>query len=82
LGEFDEKNEFCTVKFTLKEVRKPIFNKISVTHRLTVAIVWAFKYFMGFWSLILIGLAGTWLALVVISKVMAMNTKGKRTSME
>ena len=82
LGEFDEKNEFCTVKFTLKEVRKPVFNKISVAHRLTVAIDWAFKYFMGFWSLILIGLAGTWLALVVISKVMAMNTKGKRTSME
>ena len=70
LGEFDEKNEFCTIKFSLKEARKPIYNKISVTHRLSVALVWAFKIFMGFWIILLLGLAGIWLALVVAAKVL------------
>ena len=72
LGEFDEKNEFCTVKFTLKEIRKPVLKKIPLAHRLSVALVWAFKVFMGFWVILLISLAGIWMALVVASKAATM----------
>ena len=69
LGEFDENNEFCTVKFTLQEVRKPVLSKISIVHRLHVATVWAAKVFMTFWGIIVIGLLGIWLALAVANKV-------------
>ena len=75
LGEFDENNEFCTVKFTLKEVRKPVLNKISFSHRLHVATVWAAKVFVTFWGLLVIGLLGIWLLFVVFTKVMAIKNR-------
>ena len=71
LGEFDENNEFCTVKFVLMEVRKPVYKKLSLTHRLHVAAVWATKVFISFWAMIAISLLGVWLAFIVGAKVMA-----------
>lgn len=71
LGEFDENNEFCTVKFILKEVPKAIFKKLSFTHRLHVAAVWATKIFLPFWAMIAMSLLGVWLIFVVGSRVIA-----------
>ena len=71
LGEFDENNEFCTVKFILKEVPKAIFKKLSFTHRLHVAAVWATKIFLSFWAMIAMSLLGVWLIFVVGSRVIA-----------
>ena len=71
LGEFDENNEFCTVKFTLQEVRKPVYRKLSITHRLHVATVWASKVFIAFWAMIAFSLLGVWLAFVVGTQLMA-----------
>lgn len=44
LGEFDEENEFCTVKYTLEEFK---VNKqtISFIHRLKVAFEWTIEYY-------------------------------------
>ncbi|MCK5725685.1 MAG: DUF4349 domain-containing protein [Thiotrichaceae bacterium] len=72
LGEFDEKNEFCTVKFTLKEVRKPVFKVISLAHRLNVAITWTAQVFIVFWVLLSLGLVGIWLILAVFTKAKKM----------
>ncbi|MGB1012033.1 MAG: DUF4349 domain-containing protein, partial [Thiolinea sp.] len=69
LGEFDENNEFCTVKFVLQEVRKPVYKTLSFTHRLHVAAVWATKVFIAFWGLVVIGLSGLWLLLIVGTKL-------------
>lgn len=48
LGEFDEENEFCTVKFSLTEtgqkISKGFFQKF--VHRLKVAFEWTVKYYL------------------------------------
>lgn len=49
LGEFDEENEFCTIKFSLQEVKK-ISNKIPFSQRLKVAFDWTVRtyfYLLG-----------------------------------
>ncbi len=66
LGEFDVQNEFCTVKFTLQEVGKA--KSISFTHRITVALTWAVKYYLIVWLIMLFGLVTLWLLFVVVGK--------------
>lgn len=44
MGEFDTENEFCTVKFTLKEKYSEVKN-ISMIHRVKVALEWTVKYY-------------------------------------
>lgn len=70
LGEFDENNEFCTVKFVLREIHKPVYKKLSLTHRLHVAIVWSTKVFLTFWAMIAFSLLGIWLLFIVGAKLM------------
>jgi hypothetical protein len=43
LGDFDEENEFCTVKLSLVEKR---IITISMLHRLKVAFEWAVQYYL------------------------------------
>lgn len=43
LGDFNEENEFCTVKFSLSETREV---KISLLHRAKVAFEWAVQYYL------------------------------------
>jgi len=43
LGDFDEENEFCTVRFSLSETKEV---KISMLHRLKVSFEWSVKYFL------------------------------------
>jgi len=71
LGEFDENNEFCTVKFVLREVPKATYKKLSITHRLHVAAVWATKIFLSFWAMLVISLLGVWLIFVVGTRAKA-----------
>ena len=80
LGEFDENNEFCTVKFILKEVPKATYKKLSFTHRLHVAAVWATNIFLSFWAMLAISLLGVWLIFVVGTKAIALvNTLQNRS---
>ena len=46
LGDFDESNEFCTVKFALTETKKAKENTISFYHRCKVALQWAIAWFL------------------------------------
>ena len=43
LGDFDEENEFCTVRFSLAETRVVT---ITMLHRLKVAFEWAVQYYL------------------------------------
>ena len=66
LGDFDEENEFCTIKFSVIEGKE---SHISFAHRLKVAFEWTIKYFF---FLILIGLLAislAYLLLLVIQKL-------------
>lgn len=44
LGEFDEENEFCTIRFSLLEETARV-SSISLTHRLKVALYWTVQYY-------------------------------------
>lgn len=44
LGNFDEENEFCTIKFSMYE--GAVSQKISLIHRLKVALEWTIKYYL------------------------------------
>lgn len=43
LGNFDDENEFCTIKFSLHEGQEL---KISIVHRLKVALEWTVKIYL------------------------------------
>ncbi len=65
LGEFDSKNEFCTVKFTLHEVGKA--KPISLSHRFRVASVWATGIYLTFWVIIIVGSLGIYLFTLMVA---------------
>jgi len=66
LGEYDAENEFCTVKFSLKEGKKS--SGISFGHRLKVAIEWTFFFYLGVTFLAILGMISTLIGLIVIDK--------------
>ena len=45
LGDFDEENEFCTIRFSLLEGREI---KVSMLHRIKVAFEWTAQYYLSF----------------------------------
>lgn len=45
LGDFDEENEFCTIRFSLHEGREV---KVSMLHRIKVAFEWTAQYYLLF----------------------------------
>lgn len=73
LGDFDAENEFCTVKFTLQEMRKinPIY--IKFVSRASVAFWWAVPVYVGFWGILTVALFGIWLLMSVVEKVQRWN---------
>lgn len=69
LGEFDENNEFCTVKFTLNEKRDPKTMTISFTQRVKTAFIWTSTTYFFFWLTTVFGLLGLWLLFAVMDKI-------------
>ena len=69
LGEFDENNEFCTVKFTLNEKRDPKTMTISFTRRVKTAFIWTSTTYFFFWLTTVLGLLGLWLLFAVMDKI-------------
>jgi hypothetical protein len=80
LGEFDEQNEFCTVKLTLKEIDKPTIITLSIFHRVKTALIWSFKFYLGFWVIISFGLLSLWMFFAVLDKVTRMVKQQTNTS--
>jgi hypothetical protein len=63
LGDYDEENEFCTVKFFMAEGDEP--RGISLAQRLKVAFEWTASYY----ALLMLGLLLTLVAALVLSRV-------------
>jgi len=61
LGEYDSENEFCTIKFSIREGRAA--SGISFLHRIKVALEWAITWYM---LLTFLALLGTGMLLVVL----------------
>ncbi|RHX85579.1 hypothetical protein DLM75_20520 [Leptospira stimsonii] len=45
LGEYDSENEFCTVLITIFENKSSPSERISILHRIKVALEWTIKYY-------------------------------------
>lgn len=54
LGEYDQENEFCTVKFGIEE-RLTTKKEISFSHRVKVALEWTIKYYFMFLTTCFVG---------------------------
>lgn len=63
LGNYDEENEFCTIKFSLLEGAK---NKISLLHRIKVAFDWTITTYLQ-WIAILFFMSGLVYVILLIT---------------
>jgi hypothetical protein len=77
LGDFDANNEFCTVKFSLKERRADKVVSISFLQRAKVALEWAAGVYFMFWLVLFLGLGSLWLLVSLIEKVQRWNAAAK-----
>jgi hypothetical protein len=68
LGDYDQENEFCTVKLSLVEkgAARP---GISFRHRLVVALVWTIRYYTILLGLLFFGAALTLLVVVILQRL-------------
>jgi hypothetical protein len=60
IGDYDEENEFCTVRFSLFEGER---SDISLAQRLKVAFEWTVKYYALLWVGLVLGLTAILVAL-------------------
>lgn len=65
LGNFDDENEFCTIKFSLLEGK---IKKISLQHRLKVAFEWTVKYYLALVAILFFASLFSYLFLLIIDK--------------
>lgn len=68
LGNFDEENEFCTVKFYLVEQGEKKAG-IGLVQRFKVAFEWTAKYTLVLYGVLTFALLGAYLLLLVIEKL-------------
>lgn len=73
LGEFDSENEFCTVNITIQET-SPV-ERISILHRIRVALEWSIKYYLALSFAFLLATIGLMIGFTLIEK-------GQRTLMK
>jgi hypothetical protein len=76
LGNFDTENEFCTVKLSLYEGATE--KKISVIHRVRVALEWTIHYFTYLVFAVLGVLCAAFVLLVIIDKLKVINRIAKK----
>jgi Domain of unknown function (DUF4349) len=68
LGDFDEENEFCTVRFSLFESKQ--IKPISLLHRLKVSFEWTIQYYLLFICILAASTLFAFFLLLIIDKVL------------
>lgn len=66
LGNYDEENEFCTIKFSLLEGAE---NKISLLHRIKVALDWTVTTYLQLIAILFFIVGFAYLLLLVLEKL-------------
>jgi hypothetical protein len=70
LGDYDQENEFCTVKLSLSEIGAPRPTPgISFRHRFIVALAWTIKYYTILLAFVFFGAALTLLVVVILQRL-------------
>lgn len=64
LGDYDEENEFCTIRYTLTEDKNTV-TSIPLFQRLMVALEWTIKYYFVFVLIVAFSAFGTFLLLKI-----------------
>lgn len=72
LGEFDEENEFCTVKLSLVEKTRVAAASIPFHHRAKVAFEWTTLRYLQLMGILACGTILVFVALLVLEKLRAM----------
>jgi hypothetical protein len=68
LGDYDQENEFCTVKLALKEKGAAIPG-ISFRHRAIVALAWTIRYYTFLLAFLIFGALLTLLVVVILQRL-------------
>lgn len=68
LGDYDQENEFCTVKLSLAE-KGAAAPGISFRHRFIVALAWTIRYYTILLALLFFGAALTLLVVVILQRL-------------
>ena len=68
LGDYDQENEFCTVRLSLEE-KSGAVTGISFRHRAVVALAWTVKYYTFLLALLIFGTLLTLLVVVVLQRL-------------
>src|SRR5690606_29492623 len=66
LGDYDEENEFCTIRFSLVEGK---VIPVSLLHRIKVAFEWTVRFYLQFIFIVFICLASAFLILLIFDKL-------------
>lgn len=74
LGDFDEENEFCTVKFSIQEGKEIT---ISTIHRVKVALEWSVKTFLKIITSLFFLLLTTYIVTLIVTKVKSLKIFNK-----
>lgn len=68
LGDYDEENEFCTVRLSLEE-KGAASGGISFRHRATVALAWTIWYYAFLLCLLFVGMLLTLVVVVLLQRL-------------
>ena len=66
LGNFDSENEFCTIKLSMYEGETEV--KVSILHRIKVALEWSIEFFIKINVLVLLITLSSFLILLIVDK--------------
>ncbi len=69
LGDFDEVNAFCTVKFALAEYKEAVAAPISFLHRVKVALYWTAWVYGGFVCLLFATMLAAFVTLLAADRL-------------
>ncbi len=78
LGDYDESNEFCTIKFSLTEGKPAVITTVSFYHRCKVALEWTIKRYLTLISALFFLTLATYLLTLLFEKGDFFKTSYKR----
>ena len=65
LGDYDQENEFCTIKYSLSEDNSKSYI-VPVTHRIMVSLEWTIKYYGVFTIFMFLAALGIFISLKIV----------------
>ena len=78
LGEYDEVNEFCSVKLVLNENKDILIYPPHIVKRLMIAFTWAIKVYLALSVALFFGALAIHFILLIIDKIMLWTNRLKR----